>query len=213
MTSMKKYLLMMMATVTMVAFVACGDDNKEDDEPIVTTDSRILSVVPNKILAEIKQHMPIYDGVNPPTVEGSYCMGPDITLVFDNYYGWHNPPVWTANYIEFTQQKTSERTLYFRESNKSGSFVGSGTGAYICGDGKNFTVYLSTKNTENKDDGSTITYNKITLISGTLTDKGFSKLRYAFVITDKKGDPDDEYIMKEGIIRVVKDDDEFSDAI
>jgi hypothetical protein len=210
---MKKYLLMMMAALAMVTFVACGDDNKEDDEPIVTTDTRILSVVPNMILAEIKQHMPIYDGVNPPIVEGSYCMGPDITLVFDNYYGWDNPPVWTANYIEFTQQKTSERTLYFRESNKSGSFVGSGTGAYICGDGKNFTVYLSTKNTENKDDGSTITYNKITLISGTLTDKGISKLRYAFVITDKKGDPDDEYIMKEGVIRVVKDDDEFSDAI
>lgn len=30
---------MMMAAVTMVAFVACGDDNKEDDEPIVTTDT------------------------------------------------------------------------------------------------------------------------------------------------------------------------------
>ena len=48
---------------------------------------------------------------------------------------------------------------------------------------------------------------------GTLTDKGICKLRYAFVITDKNGDPDDEYIMKEGVIRVVKDDDEFSDAI
>lgn len=212
---MKKFFLtMMMAAVAMTTFVACGDDDKEDNEPIVTTDTRILSVVPNKILAEVKKHMPIYDGVNPPTVDGSYCMGPDITLVFDNYYGWDTPPVWSANYIEFSKQNASERTLYFRESNKSGSFVGSGTGAYICGDGKNFTVYLSTKNTENRDDGGgTITYNKITLISGTLTDKGISKLRYAFIISDKKGDPNDEYIMKEGVIRVVKDDDEFSDAI
>ena len=32
---------MMMAAVTMVAFVACGDDNKEDDEPITVKDSRI----------------------------------------------------------------------------------------------------------------------------------------------------------------------------
>lgn len=201
---------MMMAAVTMMTFVACGDDNKEDDEPVVTTDTRILSVVPNKILAEIKQHMPIYDGVKPPIVEGSYCMGPDITLVFDNYYGWDSPPVWTANYIEFTKQNAKDKTLFFRESNTSGSFVGSGTGAYISGEGKNFTVFLSTKNSE---DGGAITYTKATVISGTLTDKGISKLRYAFVITDKKGDPDDEYIMKEGVIRVVKDDDEFSDAI
>ena len=108
---MKKYLLMMMAALAMVTFVACGDDNKEDDEPIVTTDSRILSVVPNKILAEIKQHMPIYDGVNPPIVEGSYCMGPDITLVFDNYYGWDKErqnevivKAWTSTDASYTLQ-------------------------------------------------------------------------------------------------------------
>jgi len=207
---MKKYLFMMMAAVTMMTFVACGDDNKEDDEPVVTTDTRILSVVPNKTLSEIKQHMPIYDGTNPPVVEGVFCMGPTLGLVYDSYYGWDKEPEWSANYIEFTKQNANDKTLFFRESNTSGSFVGSGTGAYISGEGKNFTVFLSTKNTE---DGGAITYTKATVISGTLTDKGISKLRYAFVITEKKGDPNDEDVMKVGVVRVIKDNDELSEAV
>ena len=204
---------MMMAAVTMVAFVACGDDNKEDDEPVVTTDSRILSVIPNKYLADIKQHMPIYDGENPPIVEGAFCMGPSIGLVYDSYYGWDKEPDFGQNFIEFTNQNTKTRTLTFREGSDSGNFTGTGAGAYISGEGKNFTVFLSTKNTEKDDDGTVIKYTKATIISGTLTSNAISKLRYAFVITEKTGDPDDTRVMKVGVARIVNDKDELSEAV
>ena len=210
---MKKYLLMMMATVTMLTFVACGDDNKEDDEPVVTGDTRILSVVPNKYLAEIKQHMNIYDGENPPIVEGAYCMGPSIGLVYDSYYGWDKDPDFGQNFIEFSNQDTKAKTLTFREGSGSGNFVGSGTGAYISGDGKNFTVFLSTKNTEKDDDGTVIKYTKATIISGSLASNGIRNLRYAFVITEKTGDPDDSRVMKVGVVRVVKDKDDLSEGV
>ena len=210
---MKKYLLMMMAAVAMMTFVACGDDEKEDDEPVVTNDARILSVVPNKYLADIKKHMDIYDGENPPIVEGAYCMGPTIGLVYDSYYGWDKDPDFGQNFIEFSKQDANARTLTFREGSDSGNFVGSGAGAYISGDGKNFTVFLSTKNTEKDEDGTTIKYTKATIISGTLASNGIRKLRYAFIITEKTGDPDDTRVMKVGVARIVNDKDELSEAV
>ena len=210
---MKKYLLMMIAAVTMLTFVACGDDDKEDDEPLVTGDTRILSVVPNKYLGEIKQHMTIYEGENPPIVEGAYCMGPSIGLVYDSYYGWDEEPDWNQNFIEFSKQDANARTLTFREGNGSDNFVGTGTGAYISGEGKNFTVFLSTKNTEKDEDGTVIKYTKATIISGTLASNAIRNLRYAFIITEKTGDPDDTRVMKAGVVRIVKDKDELSEAV
>ncbi len=209
---MKKYILMMMAAFTTLTFVACGDDDKEDDEPVVTGDTRILSVVPNKYLAEIKQHMNIYDGENPPIVEGAYCMGPSIGLVYDSYYGWGKDPDFGQNFIEFSKQDANSRTVYFREGSDSGNFAGSGTGAYISGDGNNFTVFLSTKNTE-IDEGTVIKYTKATIISGTLASNGIRNLRYAFIITEKTGDPDDAIVMKVGVARIVNDKDELSETV
>lgn len=209
---MKKYLLMMMAAVTMVAFVACGDDNKEDDEPVVTTDSRILSVIPNKYLSELKKHMTIYDGMNPPNVTGTYLMGPSTVLVFDSHYGWDHDPDFGTYYLDFTQQNEKNNTLSYREADADGVLRGSGHGAYICGEGNNFTVYLSTDNTQ-KSDGKTITYTKATIISGTLTSEGIRNLRYAFLITNKSGDPDDQVVMMVGAYRVIKDKDEFTEKV
>lgn len=83
---------MMMAAVTMVTFVACGDDNKEDDEPITVKDSRITQVIPNQYLKELQKHMAIYDGVNPPNVEGVYLIAPAL-LHYDSYM----PRVWTLS--------------------------------------------------------------------------------------------------------------------
>ena len=68
---------MMMAAVTMMTFVACGDD-KEDDEPITIKDSRITQVIPSKYLKELQKHMTIYDGENPPMVEGVFLVAPAV---------------------------------------------------------------------------------------------------------------------------------------
>ena len=207
---MKKYLWMMMAVMGMISFVACGGDDKDDNEE--TQDPRIMQVVPSKYLNDIKNHMTIYEGENPPNVEGVFCMGPSIGLVYDSYYGWDKDPDFGQNFIEFSNQDENSRTLYFREGSDSGNFIGSGSGAYISGEGNNFTVFLNTKNTETDDDGTVIKYTKATIISGTKSSGGIRNLRYAFVITEKTGDPDDTRVMKVGVFRIVNDKDEFSEG-
>lgn len=191
---------MMMAAVTMVAFVACGDDNKEDDEPVVTTDSRILSVIPNKYLSELKKHMTINEGVNPPNVEGIFLIAPAV-LHYDSYYA-EGVDSFSNTYIEFYNQDVANRTLKTREQ---GGNDAQGTGSYISGEGNNFSVFLN-----NSGKSGSTTFKTAVIISGTMTANGIKNLYYGFLMLEKGDDPKNE-IMDPGRYRIIKDKDGISE--
>jgi hypothetical protein len=197
---MKKYLFMMMAAVTMVAFVACGDDNKEDDEPITVKDSRITQVIPNQYLKELQKHMAIYDGVNPPNVEGVYLIAPAL-LHYDSYNA-QGVDSFSNTYIEFYAQDMANKTLRTREQ---GGNDAQGTGSFISGEGNDFTVFLN--NTGN-DKG--ISFKTATVISGTVTSKGIKNLYYGFLMLEKGDDPEGR-VMDPGRYRIIKDGDGLSE--
>ena len=139
-TIMKKYFWMMMAAVTMMTLVACGDD----DEPETIKDSRITQVIPSKYLKELQKHMTIYDGENPPNVEGVFLVAPAV-LHYDSFNA-EGVDSFSNSYIEFYAQDIANRTLKTKEQ---GGNDAQGTGSYIIGEGNDFTVFLNNSGIKN----------------------------------------------------------------
>lgn len=196
MTSMKKYLLMMIAAVTMMTLVACGDD----DEPETIKDSRITQVIPSKYLKELQKHMTIYDGENPPNVEGVFLVAPAV-LHYDSFNA-EGVDSFSNSYIEFYAQDIANRTLKTKEQ---GGNDAQGTGSYIIGEGNDFTVFLN-----NSGKNGSATFKTATIISGTMTSKGIKNLYYGFLMLEKANDPNGN-IMDPGRYRIIKDKDGLSE--
>lgn len=174
--------------------------------PWNTEDPRFNDVVPDDIEEELNKYIPIYPGVNPPAVEGTYFIDPFVTVYCeDEGNGGYDPgDIVTSEYIHFFNQNSSDNTLDIEKRTVSGSSSAKGTGAFISGEGNNFTAFF---NTEGESSGI---YTKTALvISGTKTSDGIKDLHYAFVMVEKGDDPNDK-LMEEGVYRVFKDKDGLS---
>ena len=166
-------------------------------------DDRLDNVVPEDIQDKIKDHMPLYDGINPPFVEGAYLIEP-MTCLYDeeNYYQPGHEVIETV--IRFSNQNTTTNTLDY-EDYEGSLQTSTGSGAFISGSGDNFTAYFNTEGINYGD-----TYTKTALvISGTKTAEGIRNLYYAFVMVEKSG-PNVDRIMGEGMFRIFKDEDGLS---
>lgn len=86
----------------------------------------------------------------------------------------------------------------------NGSSTDEGKGAFISGSGNNFTAHF---NTEGVSSG--ISTKTPLVISGIKTSEGIKDLYYAFVMVEKGEDPDN-ILMKEGIFRVFRDQDNLA---
>ena len=87
---------------------------------------------------------------------------------------------------------------------KQNTSTQNGNGAFISGEGNNFTIFF---NTNGKDGNAT--YKMALVLSGTKTSAGIRNLEYAFVMLEKN-DPDNEK-MDVGTYRIVKDGDGISE--
>lgn len=171
--------------------------------PWNTEDPRFNEVVPEDVEEELDDYMPIYSGINPPIVDGAYFIDPMVTVYCeDEGNGGYDPgTIVTSQYIHFLNQNADDNTLDIEERTTSGSFSSTGTGAFISGEGDNFTAFF---NTVGESRGI---YTKTALvISGTKTSDGIKDLYYAFVMVEKGDDPNG-YLMEEGVYRVFKDQD------
>lgn len=165
-------------------------------------DPRLDDVVPEEIQDKISKHIPIYNGVNPPNIEGTYLVEPFVTVFCEDENGYEPGELIVPSYIRFSNQNTVLNTLDFEEKTSLSEKLG--TGAFICGSGANFTAFF---NTEGYSEG---VYNRTALvISGTKTSLGIEDLYYAFVMVEKGEDPDNN-LMQEGYFRVFKDEDGLS---
>ena len=87
---------------------------------------------------------------------------------------------------------------------KQNTAIQNGSGAFISGDGNNFTIFFNAT----ERDGEVTTKTAL-VVSGTKTSEGIRNLKYAFVMLDKY-DPNDVK-MDIGTYRVIKDGDGISE--
>lgn len=165
-------------------------------------DPRLDDVVPEEIQDKISKYIPIYNGVNPPNIEGTYLVDPFVTVFCEDENGYEPGELIVPSYIRFSNQNTMLNTLDFEEKTSLSEMFG--TGAFICGSGSRFTAFFNTEGYASD------IFNKTALvISGTKTPSGIEDLYYAFIMVEKGEDPDNN-LMQEGYFRVFKDEDGLS---
>jgi hypothetical protein len=167
-------------------------------------DERIAQVIPDDIRQKMEPYIPIYDGVNPPNVEGCYMLDPMVAVYMEDYDGDLSELQWMGEYINLTNQNKNDNTIDMEELTADGESYSIGQGAVIVGEGNNFSILF---NTEGTNSGI---YNRTALLlSGTKSAEGIQNLQYAFVMVEKGDDPEG-ILMEEGVFRVFKDGDEIS---
>lgn len=174
-----------------------------------TTQDRIEQVVPDEIRDRMEPYIPIYEGNNPPSVEGVFLVDP-AEIVYDTTNSYNaGDQGFTPIYMKFSNQNTTKNTLDYeeRDVNNAGIVVSesSGPGAFISGTGDNFSVFFSTSGVSHQETHD-VTFKTSLVISGTKTSSGIKDVRYAFVVVDKKNDIDHN-LMDVGEFRVFKDGD------
>ena len=166
---------------------------------------RLEQVIPEEIRSKMEEHIPIYDGANPPNIEGEYVISPCV-MTFDSRGGYEYGHQFADTYIRFHNQDMANNTLDYQEQQSSSQSTG--TGCFISGEGDKFSVYFNTEGITHYSEYD-ITYKTALIISGIKTDEGIQDLYYAFVMVDKSDDPK-PYIMAVGDYRVIKDSDGIS---
>lgn len=166
---------------------------------------RLDQVIPEEIRNKMEEHIPIYDGANPPNIEGGYVISPCI-MTFDSKDGYEYGHQFADSYIRFHNQDMVNNTLDYQEQQSSSQSIG--TGCFISGEGDKFSIYFNTEGVTNYSEYD-ITFKTALIISGIKTDEGIQDLYYAFVMVDKSDDPK-PYIMAVGDYRVIKDGDGIS---
>lgn len=181
----------------------------ENNDPIAFTGTinpwgkpRINEVVPTDIQARIREHMPIYNGENPPDVMGTYLVNP-VEMIHSSISGDMEVGYEFADQLfRFTNQSFAYNTLDYESIQGTGDQ--SGEGYFISGSGNNFTVFFNTTGTSNG-----IATKQATVISGTKTSSGISYYRMAFVMLEKGADPTGQ-LVPVGTLRIFKDGNELA---
>lgn len=192
------------AALILTFLSSCLDEGKEtiimEDEKVEMTG--IYRAVPQHTVNALKEYMPIYEGDNPPNIEGCYLIKPMVAVYCED--GGYDPGTEvTETKIRFSNQDDRNGTIDYEDIEGSDRQVGKG--AFVSGDGNNFTAYFDTDG-ETEGEYGTIKTTMALVISGTKTSSGISNIKYAFTMVKKVGDKDDE-LMEEGVYRVFKDKD------
>ena len=170
-----------------------GNNSKSLNIPV-----EAKAIIPEETLHQIRaQGMPIYEGTNPPNIEGIYLLD---NLRF-HYSSDPGEKGFTkgdkaVNYkYRFYQQNGVKLKSDYRALKFGVNDIATGSGAIISGSGNNFTVFLNhaahTEGVKNND---------IILISGEITPEGIKDLLLTLTVTEKEDT--NNQIMKVGVYRI-----------
>jgi hypothetical protein len=144
--------------------------------------------------------LPINDGRDPPDITGTY-LADSLVLLDSNFDDFYSPGDPFADMeIQFYSQASDGTVLVSYD--QSGLEWGTGIGAFISGEGNDFTVYAQITGTSS--DG--IDFEDAMVFSGTLTPSGIANFAYGLLLTDKSYDPYD-YLIDVGDARVFDEND------
>ena len=162
----------------------------------------IDTVVPEEIREKMEPYIPIYDGVNPPNVEGTYLASPFVAVYCED--GHYSPGHQVVDLVlRFSNQDFTLNRIDL-DTYEKGISSSSGPGAFISGDGADFSAFFNIQGTSYG-----VTFKEALVISGTMTNQGIKNLYYAFVMVEKGDDPNHK-VMEAGYFRVFKDKDGLS---
>lgn len=191
------------------------EENPEEVEPEIIfvpgEGEGILRAVPEEIVEKLKNYMPIYEGNNPPIVEGYYYIDPMVTVYCeDEGKGGFKPGQMIVSHtLHITNQDINGgKADYEGWEGSYSSFEGKGS--FVSGSGNNFTLYFDTDASMKSDSGHIVTATLALIISGTKTPTGIKNIRYAFTLVNKENDLYNEY-MKTGVYRIFKDKDDMAE--
>ena len=182
---------------------SCELYSKDNPSSAPTKDERISSVIPDDIRETIEEYIPIYDGVTPPNIEGTYFIDPQILVASSrsgDYYGAH----YSSEYDRFYNQDMTNNTISMVRVQGGGSEWGLGDGAFISGYDDKFTVYFDVEG-----ESSGAYYKNAQIISGTLTSVGIANVYTGFLMKEKN-DPYG-YLVEVGTFRFFSDEDGMSE--
>lgn len=200
---MKKNLLFACVAFALAGVLtSCEYFRSDNPTPTPKKDDRIEKVIPADLREKIEAYIPIYDGVNPPNIEGTFYIDPQILVASsreDDAIGSH----YSSEYDRFYDQDMTKNVISLVRVQGGGSEWAKGDGAFISGYGDNFTVYFDAEGA-NGD----ATFKTAYIISGTLTDGGISKIYTGFILKEKN-DPNGR-LVEVGTFRFFSDEDGMS---
>lgn len=167
------------------------------------TPEEIESVIPEEYIEILEPYIPIYPGVTPPNVEGTFLISPNVLLT-DNV-GFEPGCEFAPDYIKFYNQ-TADNTISKSSTQLLGDLI-VGEGLFISGEGENFTIYCNEYTT--CDNGSWLI--TAAIISGSIVDGNLCNYVYAFIVLDEY-DTEDKY-MDKGQYRILYDLDGISEPV
>ena len=182
--------------------------------PVANVDSitfvkALDTTIPQDLLDQLDDYMPIYYGDTPPNIEGIYLNHVN-TLVYSSH-GYYPGATFVDSYYKFYNQDMVNNILdYERVEYQNGTLYSHAysTESYIMGSNNDFTVYFNIIGTTYHDDYD-IDIKEAIVISGTKAENGISNLYYSFVLVDKSDDPL-PHVVPVGTIRVFQDGDGWS---
>lgn len=162
---------------------------------------------PRTILNELRDIMPIYDGNNPPDIQGTYKCSP-LAIYYSNVEG-------DMEYYEQFNFTFADKYFSFYEQDRTTSkYKESQTGVLshtelvsVTGSENNFTAYFIIDATTTEA-GFTATSRQAMVVSGTKVSSGIENYKYALVML-AKNDPN-EILAPIGRTRAYKDGNELA---
>ncbi|MCL2627571.1 MAG: hypothetical protein FWD44_02575 [Oscillospiraceae bacterium] len=187
-----------------------GDDSFDEIVSSLTQDIRDL--IPSDMLEKIIDlGMPIYAGITPPDMTGTFLSSPHVLLA-SNYDDMRSPGhKFADSFVTFYEQDNQRLTIGVKTASEGpeGGVVGEGVGGFIVGSEMNFTVFVVQDVIRLETDDA---FTRANLYSGTLTDDGILNLHTITLILDEGPDPS-EMQMRNGQARLIHDSDGFSEKI
>ena len=204
---MKKFKMITIFALVVSAFVLTGC-YKEEDSRGLTRDIR--EFMPENILKTVEDlGMPIYGGNTPPDITGTFFMSPSILKASNFDRPTDIGSRFTDATIIYSDQDNKDLTVkVFQDNLRDGSDGGNGTGGFIVGKDKNFTVFVKLVDVDKHGHKATAAM----LYSGTMSDSGIKDFHISVVMVDNGGNPDGDLI-DNGHCRLIYDSDGFSEKV
>lgn len=163
---------------------------------------KINEVIPQKIVNEITEHIPIYEGTTPPKIEGKYIFAP-CRVFYSSFAPNVNDSLPDYSFTLSNQEKkTNNNFIKFIGDNQL-LRIDSCENAYLVGTDKNFTLYYAAKGQHY----SGINYKAALILSGTTTENGLTNCFLTIVLLSKTANASDSLIMPVNSFRIINDKD------
>ena len=189
-----------------VSIISCSKDDDGGNSNPNGFDGSVSAIEdyfsPAALEALIELGFQLNQGNNPPNIEGTFHVSPYI-LENSSVPGDYVGQLFADLEATFSEQNNNELTVAYSYIN--GPEDGTGLGAFISGNGNNFSVFVKTRTFVGDDEAESAQ-----AFSGTMTPDGIRDFQSAILMLDNFGNPSG-YFIANNTGRLIVDGDGFSE--